>query len=126
MIPIAYFILNILHALYHWYLADKKNITIKSKRKTAEYLLICLVATIVLGIIKWQLLPLVVFPVITRAAVFDIALNKFRGKKWTYEGEISWKKSGVDWIEWKIGLPTWAYRLIYLIGYITYLIFYLT
>ena len=123
MIPIVYILLNIIHALWHRYLI-KRSRTIYSNQKTAEYFIASVLIAVVLILFHYPVLPMIIFALLTRMAFFDILLNLFRGKSWLYDGEISKKKSIVDWIENKIGLPTWFFRLLYIAAYITYLIIY--
>jgi hypothetical protein len=123
-IPPIYILLNIIHAWWHWYLIVKQNKTITSSQKAFEYGLISLLTFIPLLAFE-KALPLIILPILTRAAFYDGLLNLFRGKAFLYEGQISKKKSVVDWIEDKIGLPTIIFRLLYALIYIGYLIFYL-
>jgi len=126
MIPLTYLILNIVHALWHWYLI-KRGRTIFSNQKTIEYSIISILAAVILKLVSGcPVLPLILFAVLTRVAFFDIALNLFRGKNWLYEGEIKSKKSLTDWIESKTELPILAFRVAYIIIYVAYLIFYIT
>jgi len=125
MIPLTYFILNLIHALWHWYLI-KRNRTILSNQKTIEYSIISILAGVILKItLGCPLLPLILFCVLTRMAFFDILLNLMRGKSWLYEGEIKKRKSFVDWFENQTGLPIWVLRILYIVVYIVYLIIYL-
>ena len=125
MIPLTYLILNIIHALWHSYLI-KRNRKIQSKQKIIEYSIASILAGVILySFLAKEILPLILFCLLTRMAAFDIALNLMRGKSWLYEGEIKKRKSFVDWLENKVGLSVWVYRLAYLVAYITYLIFYL-
>ncbi len=123
-IPPIYILLNIIQAWWHSYLIVKKNKTITSSQKTFEYGLICLLTFIPLLAFE-KALPLIILPLVTRAAFYDGLLNLFRGKPFLYEGQISKKKSVIDWIEDKIGLPIWFFRLFYSLTYISYLIYYL-
>jgi hypothetical protein len=119
MIPIIYFVLVLAHAKYHAYLIVKKNKTIKSYQKVVEWGLASAICFFLL--LKYSgWLPLVILPIVTRLAFFDTALNLFRKKNWLYEKA----SGGVDGFEKKIGLPTWAFRLIYFAMYIVYLITY--
>lgn len=125
MIPIVYILLNFLHAVWHYYLI-KKNRLIKSGQKIIEYSVISILAGLILKIwFGWQLIPLILFCVLTRMAFFDIFLNLLRKMPILYEGQISKKKSLVDWIENKIGLPVWTFRVVYLSAWLAYLIIYL-
>ena len=124
IIPVIYFILIIVHAWYHSYLADEKNKTIQSKQKIFEWGLASFICF--WSLLTWSdPLPLIIFPIVTRLAHFDIAFNFWRGDSWLYEGEINKKKSIWDYIENKIGLPTWFYRVFYMVIYFVYLITYL-
>jgi len=122
MIPLIYFVVNLLHALWHS-VRIKKGELILSRRKAAEVIIINAVLFLVL-IFFYPFWPLILFAVLTRLAFYDALLNLFRGKELFYEGEIKRKKSWSDWIENKIGFPTWVFRIIYLAAYITYLIIY--
>lgn len=123
-IPFIYFVIVLVHAIWHWYRIVKKNELITSTEKFLEYAVACFVCFIAL--LKWvEPLHLIVFPIVTRMAFYDALLNLFRKKGFLYEGEISKKKSWVDWIENKIGLPTWLYRLVYALLWVGYLIYYL-
>ena len=124
MIPLTYILLNLIHALWHSYLI-KKNRLILSAQKTIEYSIASILAGVVLKLVLGcQLLPLILFCVLSRLAFFDPFLNVLRGKDLFYEGEISKRKSWYDWIENKIGLPAWVYRLLYIVGFFIYLIIY--
>jgi hypothetical protein len=122
-LPFLYLAMCLLHAWYHWYKIEKENKILTSKRKIWEWGLISFVLFICL-ITIYDPLPLIIFPIVTRLAHFDIALNLMRGKKWDYEGQISKRKSWVDWIEYKIGLPIAVLRIVYLITYFSYLFLY--
>lgn len=124
MIPIIYILLNVIHAIWHLHLI-KKNETVYSNQKTIEYLVASILTATVLIFFHYPVLPMILFALLSRMAFFDILLNLFRGKSWVYEGEISKKKSVIDWIENKVGLPIWFLRLLYIACYITYLIIYL-
>jgi len=126
MIPIAYILLNVIHALWHWYRIVKKNITIRSTQKTIEYSVASILAAVVLILFHYPVLPMILFALLTRMAFFDILLNILRGKSWLYEGEIKKRKSWVDWFENQTGLPIWVLRILYIAVYIGYLIIYLT
>ena len=124
MIPLTYILLNLIHALWHYYLI-KKNRLIQSGQKIIEYSIVSILAGVILKIVLGcKLLPLILFCFLTRLAFFDPFLNILRGKDLFYEGEISKRKSWYDWIENKIGLPTWVYRLLYIVGFFIYLIIY--
>ena len=124
MIPLIYILLNLIHAIWHSYLI-KKNRLIKSGQKIIEYSIASILAGVILKIVLGcKLLPLILFCLLARLAFFDPFLNILRGKDLFYEGEISKRKSWYDWIENKIGLPTWVYRLLYIVGFFIYLIIY--
>jgi len=124
MIPLTYILLNLIHALWHYYLI-KKNRLIQSGQKIIEYSIVSILAGVILKIVLGcKLLPLILFCLLSRLAFFDPFLNILRGKDLFYEGEISKRKSWYDWIENKIGLPTWVYRLLYIVGFFIYLIIY--
>jgi len=122
--PIVYVLINIIHAVWHSYLI-KHNRTIFSNQKTIEYFIVSVLAAVVLIFFHLPVLPMILFALLTRMAFFDGLLNLFRGEPYLYEGEIKKKKSFVDWVENKIGWPTWVFRLLYIAAYITYLIVYL-
>jgi len=126
-LPLTYFLLNLIHAIWHWYLIERRNKLVKSLQKTTEYTL----ASVIVGMVfKWvfhfKLFPIIMFCLITRAAFFDPILNFFRGKTCAYEGEIKKEKGFFDWLENKTGLPTWFFRIAYWASYIIYLIIYLS
>lgn len=124
LLPVIYILINIIHAGYHWYLIVKRNKLITSVQKVIEYGLACVLVTVIFLIIGYFDWPLVLLPLLTRAAVFDPCLNLLRGKSWLYEGQISKRKSFVDWVENLTGLPVWVFRITYLLTYIGYLIYY--
>lgn len=125
MIPVTYIILNLIHALWHSYLI-KKNRLIQSGQKVTEYSILSILAGVILiNFPEGKLLPLILFCFLARLAFFDFFLNILRGKDLFYEGEISKRKSWYDWFENKIGLPTWVFRIIYILGFFIYLIIYL-
>ena len=124
MIPLTYILLNLIHALWHSYLI-KRNRLLLSGQKIIEYSIVSILAGVILKIVLGcKLLPLILFCFLSRLAFFDPFLNILRGKDLFYEGEISKRKSWYDWIENKIGLPTWVYRLLYIVGFFIYLIIY--
>jgi len=124
MIPLTYILLNLIQAVWHSYLI-KKNRLILSAQKLIEYSIISILAGVIL---KWvrgcQLLPLILFCVLSRIAFFDGFLNILRGKSVLYEGEIKKKKSFYDWFEKQTALPIVILRLIYLVLFIGYLLIY--
>ena len=124
MIPIIYILLNVIHAWYHSYLI-KKDEVIYSNQKTIEYSVASILTATVLIFFHYPVLPMILFALLSRMAFFDILLNLLRGKSWLYEGEISKKKSIIDLVENKTGLPIWFLRLFYIACYIGYLIIYL-
>ena len=124
MIPLTYILLNLIHALWHSYLI-KRNRLLLSGQKVIEYSIASILAGVILKIVLGcPVLPLILFCLLARLAFFDPFLNILRGKDLFYEGEISKRKSWYDWIENKIGLPTWVYRLLYIVGFFIYLIIY--
>jgi len=123
IIPIVYILLNVIHAVWHSYLI-KQGRTIYSNQKTIEYFGASVIIAVVLILFPYPVLPMIIFALLTRMAFFDGLLNLFRGKPYLYEGEISKKKSIIDWVENKIGLPTWFFRLLYIAAYIGYFIIY--
>ena len=126
MIPITYILINLLQAVWHWYLI-KKNRLIQSGQKIIEYSVLSILAGVILkSVLGCKLLPLILFCVLTRLAFFDAFLNILRGKDLLYEGEISKRKSWTDWVENKIGLPVWVFRIFYFVAFFVYLIIYLT
>jgi len=126
MIPLTYILLNLIHAVWHSYLI-KKNRLILSGQKTIEYAIASILAGLVLKLIfRVELIPLILFCLLTRLAFFDAFLNVLRHKPILYEGSISKKKSFVDWLERQTGLPVAIFRIIYLASFIVYLIIYLT
>lgn len=123
ILPVVYLVLNVAHAYWHAK-RIKKGELILSKKKIAEAIISNVVVFLVV-IFFYPFWPVILFAGLTRAAFYDIALNLFRGKRWTYEGDISRKKSWMDWIEYEIGFPPYVYRVLYLAVYVTYLIIYL-
>ena len=123
IIPVVYLVLVILHAWYHAYLIEEKNRLITSKQKIWEWGLTSLIFFVSFAMLV-PIVSLIILPIVTRLAFFDIVLNWWRGENWLYEGVISKKKSIWDYIEDKIGLPTWFYRILYLVMYAVYLITY--
>ena len=125
MIPLTYILLNLLQAVWHNYLI-KKNRLILSAQKIIEYSIVSILAGLTIFIfLEGKLVPLILFCILTRLAFYDPFLNVLRGKDLFYEGEISKKKSLSDWIENKIGLPVWVFRIVYLVAFFVYLIIYL-
>ena len=126
MIPAVYILINFFHALWHSYLI-KKNRLIQSGQKIIEYSVISILAGLTISIFSgWKVVPLILFCLLSRMAFFDAFLNLLRGKDLLYEGEISKRKSWTDWVEDKIGLPVWVFRILYILAFFTYLIIYLT
>jgi hypothetical protein len=125
MIPITYILINFLHALWHRYLI-KRGRTIFSNQKTIEYSILSILAGVILkSVLGCKLLPLILFCLLTRMAFFDIFLNLLRGKSWLYEGEVKKRKSWIDWFENQTGLPVVVLRIVYIVGFLVYLIIYL-
>ncbi len=135
MIPLVYILINLIQAVYDS-IQIKKGILINHKKESILYALVCfIVFWIILGVRDkfniesgWQLLPLIIFPIIVRACFFDPFLNLFLKKSILYEGvpKSKDKESWFDRQERKLALPTWFFRLLYLTAFITYLIIYLT
>ena len=126
MIPLVYILINLIQAVWHSYLI-KKNRLILSGQKTIEYAIASILAGLVFKLIfRVDLIPLILFCLLTRLAFFDAFLNVLRHKPILYEGEIKRSKSFVDWFERQTGLPVAIFRIIYLVAFIVYLIIYLT
>jgi hypothetical protein len=124
MIPITYILINLIQAIWHSYLI-KKNRLILSAQKITEYVILSILAGVILiNFPEGKLLPLILFCILTRLAFYDPFLNIIRGKDLFYEGEISKRKSWTDWIENKIGLPIWVFRIFYIVAFFVYLIIY--
>ena len=125
MIPTLYILLVAGHA--YWDARKiKKGIIINHKLEAIGYLIISVLLSIFLA--KWfSVLPLILFPLLTRAAFFDPVLNLFLGKSWLYEGvqKPKNKESWFDRLERNIGWPTYVYRIFYFAIYLIYLIIYL-
>ncbi len=122
MIPIIYILLNLIHALWHSYLI-KKNRLIKSGQKIIEYCLLSILAgSTILILSGGQVVPLILFSVLSRLAFFDVFLNLLRGLPLTYEGQIKKSKSFYDWFEDQTGLPIMFLRVVYLAAFLIYLI----
>jgi hypothetical protein len=127
IIPLTFLVIVVAHAMYHRYLIVVKNKTIMSRQKVLEYGIASLLAGVVLKVVLGcSIPPLILFCLITRLAWYDALLNLFRGKEIYYEGVPNRRKSGFDWFESKLPVPIWGLRLIYIAGYLVYLIFYLT
>lgn len=124
MIPLTYILINLFHAVWHKYLTDRNRL-ILSGQKVIEYLTISVLAGLILNIgFGCPVAPLIFFCVLSRLAFFDGFLNILRGKSVLYEGEVKKNKSLWDYLENKIGLPVWFYRIFYLVAFIAYLIIY--
>ena len=122
MIPLVYILINLIQAVWHSYLI-KKNRLILSGQKTIEYAIASILVGLVLKLIfRVELIPLILFCLLTRLAFFDPFLNICRGLPLTYEGEIKKKKSFVDWFERQTGLPIMFLRVVYLAAFLIYLI----
>jgi len=128
MLPLTYILLVLLHAYYDS-TEIKKGIIIDHFRESIYYLF----AFMLLGVafkltLGGEVLPLILFPLLARAAFFDPLLNLFIGKGWLFEG-VSKPKSKESWwdrLERQIGLPVWVYRIIYILAFVSYtLIYYL-
>src|SRR6188768_2759732 len=112
MIPLTYILINLIQAVWHAYLI-KKNRLILSGQKTIEYSVVSILAGLVLKLIfRVDLIPLILFCLLTRLAFFDAFLNVLRHKPILYEGEIKRSKSFVDWFERQTGLPVAIFRII--------------
>lgn len=122
--PLIYLLINVTHAGWHWYLIEKRNRTIRSTQKIVEYSVLCLAAGLLL-LPYSSLWPLIILSLLTRMAIFDPCLNLMRGKSIWYEGQINKRKSLWDYWESLVGWPVWVYRILYLLIYIGYLIYYL-
>lgn len=124
MIPLTYILINFIQAIWHAFLIGQNKL-IQSKQKIIEYGVLSLLAGATILILSGgQVVPLIIFCILARLAFFDPFLNVLRGKPISYEGEIKKKKSLYDWIENKIGLPVWFYRILYLAAFIAYLLIY--
>ena len=122
MIPLTYILINLIQAVWHSYLI-KKNRLIMSGQKTIEYSVVSILAGLVLKLVfRVELIPLILFCLLTRLAFFDSFLNILRGKPLSYEGEIKKKKSFYDWFEQQTGLPIMFLRVVYLAAFLIYLI----
>lgn len=125
MIPLTYILINLIQAVWHNYLI-KKNRLIQSGQKIIEYTIASILAGLLLKFTGGaKVIPLILFCVLTRLAFYDAFLNILRGKDLFYEGQISKKKSLWDWIENKVGLPVWVFRIVYFLAFFVYLIIYL-
>jgi len=125
MIPLAFILLNFLHALWHKHLINQ-NYLIKSWRKIIEYTALSLLAGLTILILSGgQVVPLILFAVLTRLAWFDLFLNILRGKPLFYQGQISKKKSLTDWFEKQTGIPIAILMIFYIGLFVLYLIIYL-
>lgn len=72
-----------------------------------------------------SILSLILIPILTRAALFDIALNLMTGNSFTYNGDSSNPhRSIIDKLEDKTGFSIFTLRIIYLTIYIGYLIYF--
>jgi len=122
MIPLIYILINLIQAVWHSYLI-KKNRLILSGQKTIEYSVVSILAGLVFKLIfRVELIPLILFCLLTRLAFFDSFLNVLRHKPLSYEGEIKKGKSFGDWLENKTGLPIMFLRVVYLAAFLIYLI----
>jgi hypothetical protein len=128
IIPAIYLLIVIAHAYIDYYKIKVKGKFIRHKTESIYYVIVCFA---LFWVMTWltnvTMLPLVLFPLLTRAAFFDPLLNWFRGKGILYEGEAKKNrdKSFFDNLEKSIGCPVWAYRMIYFAAYLAYLIIYL-
>lgn len=127
LIPAIYLLIVIAHAYIDYYIIEVKKKTIRHKTGMYYYALVCFVLFWVIFVLfDVGYLPVILFPLLTRAAFFDPALNLFRGKGILYEGEPKKKsdRSFFDDLEKSIGWPVWVYRIIYFAAYLAYLIIY--
>lgn len=119
--PLTYLALVFIHAYY-----DSKHIkTIDHKAEAAVYIIICaLVGVVFVGKIK--VISIILFPLLTRAAFFDPLFNWLIGNHFLYEGvyKPKNKRSLFDWLELKIGLPVFIYRIVYFIIYLIHIFYY--
>lgn len=124
MIPVIYLLLVIAHAYYDS-IQIKKGIFIKHRRELFYYALACFILFWVL-LSSSSVLPLIMLPLITRLAWFDVALNLFRGKTFTYEGSSKDKRdySFFDWLESWSNISIFWLRILYVVKYVSFLIFY--
>lgn len=122
ILPLIYFAVVTIHA-YLDFRQIQKGIYIKHKTEAYWFALACFI--LFWGLLKWsEPIPLIIFPLITRAALFNFMLCLFRGKNpLTYIGEKK-NKAWFDKIEEMVGLPVWLLRLFYLLIYVIYLILY--
>ena len=121
IVPIFYILLNIVDAFTDYKLKDK----VKHKRGALIYMTISVVMFFVFGAFaKTTLTDNIVFPVITRLAFFDPLYLLFIRERLTYEGDKNKPdKSFIDEVEAFLGIPILCLRLIYLLIFVSYLIF---
>lgn len=93
---LAVILLVILHAFID-YKQIREGMHIYHGWETLAYFCTC-----VLLLFWYEWYWILAFCLTTRAAIFDIALNKFRGKKWDYNGEGA---SIIDRIENRLNIP---------------------
>lgn len=127
--PIIFFIIVLADAIVNWYLIEKKDRKINHIVEGFWYMGICVtIACLLYFVLGVELFPLIVFSVLTRLTFFDPLLLLFRKKPLSYEGgeKPDSEKSIYDRLEKWFGIDVIWLRLIYLILYIGYLIFYLT
>lgn len=128
LIPIIYLIIIASHAIIDA-IKIKRGIIINHNLESAIYIIISILlgaVILIFGTSGKALLPLILFPIVTRAAFFDALLNSLTGRHWLYEGvpKPKSKESLWDRIERQIGLPTALYRIIYLLVYGIWLFYY--
>lgn len=129
IIPLIFFLIVLVDAIVNWYLIEKKNRKIKHWVEASWYVVICIaVSCILYFIFKIKIVHLIAFSLLTRLCFFDPLLLLFRKEKLSYEGDPNKpekEKSFYDKIEKWFGIDIIWLRLIYLILYTGYLIYYL-
>lgn len=131
-IPLVYLLLVIAHTIIDWYTIKKRQQKVNHKKGMYYYcaasffLFFPLIDSFPLFTNFYQPIPLIVFPIVTRAAFFDPLLNWFLGQHFLFEGveKPEADKSWWDRLEAKIGLPVIVYRIIYFSLYLISLFYY--
>jgi len=121
LIPIIYFLIVVTHAYIDYRKIKIKGQSIKHKTESFYYILVCFILFWVLAeLAQAPILPLILFPLFTRAAFLDPFLNWFCGNHFLYEGmtKRNRDKSFFDNLEKSLGLPVAVYRIIYFALYI--------
>ena len=121
LIPLSFFIIVAIDAYTDTYRQ------VKHKRGLFLYALACVFVSIFfLKFTDVNVLWLIGFSLLTRLAAFDPIYNLLRGKPFIYEGMNEGKKdkSIIDQIEAWTGLSIFWLRIIYIIIYVGFLIFY--